>query len=107
MLFRSIIAVLAALVTSYEAWKLIRYDAGEMAADVWRPFLNGAIMGLAVAATGRFLLSGSGYIVSLIVKVAVGVAVYFVLSVLGKQEELNEILNMLKGVLKRTNKTNE
>ena len=103
----AIIAVLAALVTSYEAWKLIRYDAGEMAADVWRPFLNGAIMGLAVAATGRFLLSGAGYIVSLIVKVAVGVAVYFVLSVLGKQEELNEILNMLKGVLKRTNKTNE
>ena len=97
----AIIAVLAALVTSYEAWKLIRYNAREMLSDVWKPFLTGAVMGAAVLLTGRVFLADSPFIVSLIVKVSVGVAVYLGLSYLEKQPELFEVVDLLKGILKK------
>lgn len=97
----AVIAVLAALVTSYEAWKLIRYNAREMLADVWKPFLTGAVMGAAVLLTGRFFLADASFIVSLLVKVPVGVAVYLGLSLIEKQPELFEVVDLMKGMLKK------
>ena len=103
----AIIAVLAALVTSYEAWKLIGYNAREMFSDIWKPFLTGGLMGAAVFTAGRFLLDGAPTIVSMLVKVAVGVAVYLGLSLVEKSPELYEILDLLKGFLNRKKKANE
>ena len=96
-----IIAVLAALITSYEAWKLIRYSAKEMIEDVWRPFLFGAVMGGAVAAVGSFFLDGASNTLSLIVKVMIGVAVYVLLSAVFRQAEFTEILQTLKDLGRR------
>ena len=102
----AIIAVLAALVTSYEAWKLIRYNAREMLSDVWKPLLIGGLMGTAVLTVGRFLPDGVPNIISLLVKVAVGVAVYLGLSLAERSPELHDILDLLKGLLNHK-KTNE
>ena len=96
-----IIAVLAALVTSYEAWKLIRYTAKEMVEDVWKPFFIGAIMGGAVVVAGLVFLDGASNTLSLIVKVLIGIAVYILLSAIFKQAEFTEILQMLKDIGKR------
>ena len=97
----AIIAVLAALVTSYEAWKLIRYNAREMLSDVWKPFLTGAVMGAVVLLAEHFFLSDVSFVVSLLVKVPVGVVVYLGLSLIEKQPELYEIFDLMKGMLKK------
>ena len=85
----------------FTAWKLIRYTAKEMIEDVWKPFFFGTVMGGAVAAVGSFFLDGVSNTLSLIVKVLIGVAVYILLSVVFKQAEFSEILQMLKDLGKR------
>lgn len=100
----AIIAVLAALVTSYEAWKLIRYNAREMFSDVWKPFLTGAVMGAAVLLTGKFFLADVSFVVSLLVKMAVGIVVYLGLALIERTPELYEIFDLIKGFLKKDGK---
>ena len=92
----AIIAVISAILTSYEAKKLIHYTFGELLKDIYKPILAALVMGIAVLVIDRvFLVSVSSIVIRTIVKISVGAAVYLGYSFLFKPKEFAEILRLL------------
>ena len=61
-------------------------------------------MGAAVLLTGKFFLADVSFVVSLLVKMAVGIVVYLGLALIERTPELYEIFDMIKGFLKKDGK---
>ena len=98
-----LIMVIAAVISAFEAGKMLDYSLREMLHDIWRPAFSTIIMGLLVWETGHFLSKAGvdGYVILLAIKVFVGIAVYLILSIMLKIEEYGEIKNGLLEMLKK------
>ncbi len=89
-----VIALIMALVTYYEAKKLIDYKVIEVFNDMKKPAVCTAIMSAAVYLVS-LLIGEHGFIVDFIVKASVGVIVYVILSIVIKSEGLSEVLSLI------------
>ncbi len=94
--------VITAIISAFEAGKMLQYSFSEMFRDIGKPLLCTAIMAAAVWSAGILLgrLGIGGTVIPLAVKVAVGVLVYWGASFVFKAEGYYEILNSLRGLLK-------
>lgn len=96
----AIVAVLSALVTYYEASKMINYTFGELLSDVIKPIAASVAMGLTIFGIGLLYEKVSpvhSRVLSLAIKVISGVIIYLLLSIALKIKGFYE----LKGLLKR------
>ena len=99
----AVIMIISTMQTAYEAKKLIDYRLKEIFSDLVKPAVAASIMFVVSEITYRLVivpLTDSLWI-SLIAKVFLGCGLYFILSRLLKIDELNEVLNTVKGLLKR------
>ena len=83
---------------SYFSKKTINYKLGEQLTDIFNPLLLSLGMGVAI-----FLISfiKSNIFLGIILKVIVGIAVYFTLSIVFKLEEFSLILKFIKSKVRR------
>ncbi len=90
----AVIAVLIALVTYYEAQKLINYRLREVLKDMWKPAVASITMGAVILTVGVVhpIISN---IVSLGVKIVIGIVVYGVCAIVLKIPELKEITDLI------------
>ena len=98
-----VIMLIAALISAYEAGKLLKYTIKEMISDIWKPLIQTATMGEIVFTVGCLInhLNINEVIISLTVKVAVGILTYLLLSFILKPEGFKEVENMIQGWLKK------
>lgn len=101
----AVIAVLSALLTYFEANRLIGYRFTELLADLAKPMLCGAAMGGFVLLVHGLIsrVHPCPYLLSAVIKVAAGVLCYGGLSVLLKPDGYTEILKMLSGLRRKPN----
>lgn len=97
------IMILAAIISAYEACKMLHYTFGEVIRDIYKPMIGTVIMAVAVWLTGNLIASAGigGVITPLIAKVAVGVLVYLIFSVLLKVDGYYEIKDNLFKIFKK------
>lgn len=102
-LFCSVVAVLSDFVTYLDVRSMIGYSIKERISDFCLPCLSALIMGGVILAVETFILSDlvCSNILSLTIKVLIGIAVYCSLSIVLKLKGFAEILAFLKGIGKR------
>ena len=90
----AVITVLIALVTYYEAQKLINYRLREVLKDMWKPAVASIAMGAVILTVGVVhpIISN---IVSLGFKIVTGVVVYGVCAIVLKIPELKDITDLI------------
>ncbi len=94
------VAILSAIVTYFEASKMINYSFGELLTDIIKPIVASVLMGLMIYGIGILYETVSPVhliVVSLAIKVVSGVIIYLLLSIILKIKGFYE----LKGLLKR------
>ena len=98
-----VIMLIAALISAYEAGKMLNYTIKEMIFDIWKPLIQTAVMGAVVFAISCLISSFgiNGVVISLTLKVAAGVLTYLLLSLILKPEGFEEVKNMILGWLKK------
>lgn len=98
--------VVTAIISAYEAGKILDYTFKEMFADIIKPIICTSVMAATVWIAGWALSRHgfSGIVIPLIVKVFVGVLVYIMGSLLTKADGFNEVKDILLGVLKKKKK---
>lgn len=94
-----VIMLIAAVISEYEAGKMLDYSFREMISDIIKPIICTGVMATAVWLIGTFLNSYgiNDLIVTLVAKVFVGVTIYFIASIITKPEGFYEIKNILLG----------
>lgn len=97
------ITLFSTIQTAYEVNKLIKYGFREIVADLYKPTIATIIMGVVTGLLYSFVIMplNSGLWVGLISKVLIGVIVYYIASKILKIEELDEIFDTLKRLIKR------
>ena len=90
-----IIAVVVAVFTYFEAKKLINYRIFEAIKDILKPSICAAIMAATLLMLSAFT-SNFENVISFIIKVVVGIAVYVATSIICKSEGLKELLSLTK-----------
>lgn len=98
-----VIMVIMAIISAYEAGKMLHYSGREMISDIIKPIICTTIMGLAVWFSG-YLLSLCGIIgvgKILAIKITTGIIVYTIVSIVFKLEGFYEIKNALFIILNR------
>ena len=100
------IMIVAAVISAYEAGKMLNYSFSEMTQDIYKSALCTAIMAAAVWMTGVLLgkIDIESLFVILIAKVAVGVASYILASVITRAEGFSEVKKILSGILHKRDK---
>lgn len=102
-MFCAVVAVLSAFMTYLDVRTMIGYSFKEHFGDLCLPCLSAAIMGGVIFAVDHLFLSSAitSNILSLLIKVLIGVTVYCLLSVTLKLKGFQDVLVILKGLGKR------
>lgn len=89
-----LIMLISAIISAYEAGKILRYSTKEMLLDITKPIICTGVMVIAVWTMGIVLNNYiiDTVIISLVVKVLVGVAIYLIMSVIIKPSGFYEII---------------
>ena len=101
-----IIMIIAALISAFEAGKMLHYSFKEMFVDIWKPIICTAITGIIVWFFCRTPVS-SGTVTmvkSLLMKTSIGITVYIMLSIILKVDGFYDIKQIVLGYLKRNRK---
>lgn len=90
----ALIAVVMALVTYYEVRKLIDYKLHEVLLDLWKPVTASIIMGCVIFAIEMVHPIASN-IISILVKVSIGIVVYGAFAFVLKIPELKDLTDLI------------
>lgn len=97
-----VIMLIAAIISAYEAGKMLHYGFSEMLKDIIKPILCTGIMSVCVLLINHVLTSFGigGELISLMLKIIVGVIAYLITSIIMKADGLYEVKNVVFGLLK-------
>lgn len=91
----AVIAVLVSVVTYYEVRKLIAYSVKEVLSDMWRSAIGAVVMGVIIVAVDM-MLSTEGMVVSIVVKIAIGIGTFVALAFVLRMPERNDVMELLR-----------
>lgn len=103
----AVVAVLSALVTFLEVRPMIQYSFKELTSDLINPMISAVLMGFAIYLVDSFLLPVIGVhsnIMTLVIKILVGVAVYALLSIMLKMNGYQEIIRVIPTLVHKREK---
>lgn len=113
-LVSAVIAVLAALISFFDVWKMLNYNIFEALSDIALPLIISLTMGLIILRTGELGLLHFGfemvtlnYLFALLIKVAFGIIFYFAIARLLRIPGYDEIFNVLKSYMHKGAKKEE
>ena len=97
------IMLIAAVISAYEAGKMLHYSFAEMFEDIIRSVVCTGVMAVIVWTAGAILgrVGVNGVIIPLVIKITAGVITYLIMSIMLKADGYYEIKNILFGSLKR------
>ncbi len=90
----AVIAVLVSIVTYLEVWKLIHYKMSEVLGDMWKPIVCTILMTLTIIFV-QYCLQLENIMISITIKLIIGILVYVVSAIVLKVSELKDILETL------------
>lgn len=107
-LISAIIAIIAALISFFDVWKMLDYNLFEALSDIALPLVISLTMGLLIYRTGDLGLLNFGftsvtlnYLVALIIKVLFGVIFYFVAARILRLPGYDEIFSVIKSYMSK------
>ena len=110
-LISAIIAVLSALVSFFDVWKMLNYNIMEALSDIMMPLIVAATMGIIILRSDNLGLFNYGIasvtvtdLITMIIKVVFGVVFYFAIAKAMKMPGYNEIFDVLKSYAHKGNK---
>lgn len=110
-LISAIIAVLSALVSFFDVWKMLNYNLLEALSDIGLPLIVAATMGIIIMRSDALGLFQYGIdsvtvsdLITLLIKVAFGIVFYFVVAKAMKMPGYSEIFDVFNTYLHRGNK---
>ena len=103
------IMLVAAVISAYEAGKMLHYTFREMIMDIIKPVICTGVMSIAVRLAGTITDSAGivGVFIPLIIKIAIGVTVYIIMSVILKADGFYEVKNILFESFKSDHRRNQ
>lgn len=93
--------LITAVISMYEAAKMLNYSFKEVISDIIKPTLCTAVMALFVYFSGIFV-NKYGIVFSLIIKIIVGLVIYIVTSIILKLDGFYEVKNVIIGIAYRS-----
>ena len=113
-LISAIIAVLSALVSFIDVWRMLNYSIFEALSDIAMPLIVSLTMGLIIYRSGDLGLLQFGfemvtlnYLFALLIKVAFGIVFYFAVARLLKMPGYDEIFSVIKTYMHKGAKKEE